>query len=173
MKKDPFDDAPPEINRIATFLHSFYKESDRGAALMAGSIIDEVLKEIILIFLVDKKVSVNLVDGFNAPLGTFSSRILAAYSLGLIEETEYIEIEIIRKIRNLFGHTWADTDFNNAKIKAQIEKFPFQEMDNRNTFNQTVANLLGELIWRSFYVEKEKRVIKKWPNKNGFLKRQE
>lgn len=169
--KEPFKDAPAEIKRISIFLNSFYKETDRGAALMAGSIIDEILKEIILKFLSDKKESLSLVDGFNAPLGTFSSRILAAYSLGLIEEVEYFEIESIRKIRNLFGHSWADTDFNTPKIKAQIQKLPFQEDTHRKTFNHTVANLLGELIWRTHYVEKERRVIKKWPNKAGFLKR--
>jgi mannitol operon repressor len=171
MKKNPFKEAPEEIKRIASFLNIFYKETDRGAALMAGSVIDEILKEIILKFLIDIKESGQLMNGFNAPIGTFSSRILMAYTLGLIEDTEYFEIETIRKIRNLFGHSWTEADFFTPKIKSQIEKFPFQEQTFRLTFNHTVANLLGELIWRSHYVSKERRALKKWPNKNGFLKR--
>lgn len=170
--KNPFDDAPVEIKRLSTFLDSFYKETDRGSAMMAGAVIDDVLKEIIENFLIESKESQQLLDGFNAPLGTFSSRALAAYSLGLIEDYEFKEIEIIRKIRNQFGHTWNETTFASPKIKKEIEKFPFQEKNTRSTFNQAVANLLGELLWRAIYAKRERRATKIWPNKGGFLKRQ-
>jgi DNA-binding MltR family transcriptional regulator len=55
-------------------------------------------------------VSKDLLFGFNAPLGTFSARTKAAYVMGLIERKEYEEINIIRKIRNEFGHNWKDVD---------------------------------------------------------------
>ncbi len=169
----PFDDAPKEIKRIAVFLDKFYKESDRGAALMASSIMEEVLSEIILSFLVDEKESLKLLDGFNAPLGTFSARILISYSLGLLEKREYVEIEAIRKIRNLFGHSWNNIDFNSEEIVAHLSRFPFKEEIPRGTFNNMVANLLGELMWRTHYVKEARLVPQKWPNKSGFLKRSE
>src|SRR5436190_12579458 len=53
-----------------------------------------------------------LLDGFNAPLGTFSSRIAACHALGLISEAEFRECQIFRRARNRFAHeihiTFAD-----------------------------------------------------------------
>lgn len=171
MKKNPFDDAPPEIYRLAVFLGKIHKESDRGAALMAASILDEVLREIILNFLIENKTIEKLVDGFNAPIGTFHSRILAAYAMGLIEEQEFVEIEIIRKIRNSFGHTWKDVAFTDPKIVSQINKLTMLDGVNpRNNFNNSVGNLLGDLLWRAALVKREKRIPKNWPGKEGFAK---
>lgn len=171
MSEKPFDNAPEEIKRLAFFLPGFYAETDRGAALMAGSILDEVLIEILQNFLVDGKCSEELLRGFHAPLGTFSAKMLACYSLGLIEEREYLEIGIIRKIRNEFGHSFEEISFESERIKAQIQRLPFQQGSGRSTFNDAVANLLGELLWRSYYVKGEKRALKDWPNKGGFIKR--
>ena len=95
--------AEPEINELSEFLKEFNKESDRGAVLIASAVLDEWLSEILLSFLSDTKSSKDLIEGFNAPLGTFSARVCAAYSLGLIQDNEFREITIIRKIRNEFG----------------------------------------------------------------------
>jgi len=163
-----WEDAPPEILKLATFLKGFYEESDRGAVLMAGSILDEALLGMILAFLTDSKESKRLVNDFNAPLGTFSSRILAAHSLGLIEEREFKEVEAIRKIRNVYGHSWDGVDFNHPKVMGQLEKLPFSEKSERARLNSTVANLLGDWLWRESYILEERRQVRTWPNKSGF-----
>ena len=49
---DPWKDAEPEILRLGKFLDSFYKESDRGAILMAGSVLDEVLSSMLQAFFI-------------------------------------------------------------------------------------------------------------------------
>jgi len=46
-------DTEPEIQKLAHFLDEFNQESDRGAALVAASMLDEGLFEIISSFLVD------------------------------------------------------------------------------------------------------------------------
>src|SRR5436309_2098301 len=96
----------PEIATLGQSLAEFNKESDRGAALIAASMLDERLYEILESFFVESKTSRDLLTGFNAPLGTFSARASAAYSLALIQENEFNEITTIRKIRNEFGHEW-------------------------------------------------------------------
>jgi DNA-binding MltR family transcriptional regulator len=169
-KKDPWADAPPEILRLATFLNGFYKESDRGAVLMASSLLDEVLLSMLGAFLTDTHESRKLLEGFNAPLGTFHSRILAAYSMGLIEDRELREVDAIRKIRNHFGHSWNETNFDAPEIEAHLKCFRFESSNPRQRLNETVANLLGEWLWRAHYVAKERRIVKTWPNKAGFWK---
>lgn len=96
----PWEDAEPEILELAEFAQEFNRESDRGAALIAASLLDERLKGILQAFFLDSKVSYELLNGANAPLGTFSSRISASYALGLIQKNELDEINLIRKIRN-------------------------------------------------------------------------
>lgn len=162
----------PELNELGEFLNSFNKESDRGAVLLATSILDEWLLDIIQSYLINDKVSNELLLGFGAPLGTFSARIKAAFSLGLIEKNEFEEINIIRKIRNEFGHSWKGVSFESPKIEKECNKLDWLgptddtiKRTSRRKFNFTVAILLTDLLWRKRLVKKEKIVSKKWTNK--------
>ncbi len=162
----------PELNELGEFLNSFNKESDRGAVLLAASILDEWLLDIIQSYLINDRVSNELLLGFGAPLGTFSARTKAAYSLGLIEKNEYDEINIIRKIRNEFGHSWKGVSFESPKIEKECKKLDWLgptddtiNRTNRGKFNFTVAILLTDLLWRKRLVKKEQIVSKKWTNK--------
>ncbi|MCC7596730.1 transcriptional regulator [Janthinobacterium sp. FW305-129] len=71
-----------------------------------------------------------LVEGFNAPLGTFSSRIKAAYSIGLITKEQFQDLEILRKIRNEFAHNWKPVDMAKQKIAALIDNMTYSRLDN-------------------------------------------
>jgi len=162
----------PELKAISEFLSGFNKESDRGAALTAAALLDERLCEILKVFFADVSASDNLLAGFNAPLGTFSARITAAYVLSLIQENEYQELNLIRKIRNEFGHSWKDVSFEAQKIRDLCNELPWlgpEEFEEgataRSRFSFAVVVLLTDLLWRSRLVSNEKRSIKKWPNK--------
>lgn len=122
---NPWEDAPPEILTLAKFLNYFYKESDRGAALLAGSMLDEIVVRILRAHLIDYAESEKLLTGFNAPLGTFNARIVAAYCLGLIESVEFKEANAIRKIRNEFAHTWGDLSFDDMRLRALMDNRVF------------------------------------------------
>lgn len=163
----------PEIKELSEFLNEFNKESDRGAALNAASVLDDWLEKILFEFFAENKSSKNLLNGFNAPLGTFSAKIAAVHALGLIQDNEFEEIKIIRKIRNEFGHTWKGLSFESEVIVNLVNNLPWlgpSEYENnsgpREKFNYAIAILLTDLMWRSRLVRKEKRIIKKWPNKS-------
>lgn len=109
----------PKIDLFSKFLHVFQKETDRGASILAASMLDQKLKTILEEYLIDCKSTKQLLDGFNAPLGTFSSRQHLAYSLGLISEYEYNDCEIIRKLRNEFAHKFElDFSFMDNKVAS-------------------------------------------------------
>ncbi|MCH7730127.1 transcriptional regulator [Patescibacteria group bacterium] len=162
----------PEIQQLAHFLSEFNKESDRGAALVAASILDNQLQNILVNFLIDKHESQKLLTGFNAPLGTFSARASAAFALGLIQENEFREITLIRKIRNEFGHGWEAVSFELGRVADFCRKLPWlgpeeleEEATPRAKFNSAVAILLTDLLWRARLVTKERRSLRSWPNK--------
>ncbi len=163
----------PEIENFASFLEKQNKESDRGLVLISGAMLDERLKDILSNFLLEGKSSQDLLDGFNAPLGTFSARIAACYSLGLIEKNEFDELTLVRKIRNEFAHTWDETNFESKKLKELCAKLPWcgpREMEKASTmkmrFSMATTALVADLLWRTRLVRKERRESKSWPNKS-------
>ena len=166
-------ESEPEIKQLGHFLSNFNKESDRGAALVAASMLDERLHEILINFFVDKLASEILLSGFNAPLGTFSARASAAHALGLLQESEFKEITLIRKIRNEFGHGWQSVSFESGRVAELCSQLPWlgpkeleSESGPRARFNAAIAILLTDLLWRGRLALKERRVLKTWPNKS-------
>ncbi len=100
---------------LAQFVEELKKETDRSLPLVGAALIDEKLLETLQAFFVEGKSSKRLLMEGNAPLGTFSSRIEACYSLGLIDEFEYQEVSLIR---NEFGcSSFASTK---KRIKKQL-----------------------------------------------------
>lgn len=63
----------------------------------------------------------DLLEGFNAPLGTFAARIKLCYALGLLTDAQFKDLELVRKIRNEFAHTWDECTFAAEKIKAWVD----------------------------------------------------
>src|SRR5260221_3699668 len=94
----------PHLKEFLAFLPELNKETDRGMVMIACSFIDELMRRIVLSFLIEDTVSKSLVDGFNAPIGTFATRSAAAFTLGLISEQELGECDALRKIRRRFAH---------------------------------------------------------------------
>lgn len=159
------------ILQLGAFLNNFNQESDRGAALSAAAVLEDRLEEVIKTFLRDCKSSLKLLDGFNAPIGTFSSKILLAHALGLIQDEEFQQIELLRKIRNKFAHTWEYLNFESNTIKSLVFTLPYMgpsdiEKDCRNRprqyFTFWVAGILVNLLWRKNFIVKEKRIIKEY-----------
>lgn len=58
---------------FSEFLKEFQDETDRGAALVGGALIDSRLKRILDSHFLDNKTSKQLLEGANAPLGSLSS----------------------------------------------------------------------------------------------------
>jgi hypothetical protein len=164
--------AEPEVETLGFFLSEFNKETDRGAALVAASMLDERLKQILNAYFVEHKESERLLSGFNAPLGTFSARASIALALGLIQENEFTEISLIRKIRNEYGHDWQPKSFEKGRVADLCRELPWLGPDEyekgstlRARFSAAVAILLVDLMWRVRLVGKEQRTPRTWSNK--------
>jgi len=122
------------------------------------------LKKAIDAFLVDHSAIVKLTEGFNAPIGKFSTRILLAFGLGLISEREYRELEVIRKIRNEFAHS-IDITFNHPSVSSRckllswaIPEYPAP----RDQFIAAAASLVLNLLNRAHYVSRKRLAHQEW-----------
>jgi mannitol operon repressor len=66
-ERAPLEAAHPHLEEFFGFLPELNKESDRGRVLISCSYLDELMRRILLAFVIDQDSSVRLVDGFNAP----------------------------------------------------------------------------------------------------------
>lgn len=99
------------------YMNELKKETPRGAVIISGVVLGELLGKTLENYLTDHKdVKKLLYGGVSAPLGTFSARILMAFGLRLIDEKEYANLQVIRKIRNHFAHN-LHASFDDAKVK--------------------------------------------------------
>lgn len=120
-----------EKTPVAAFteLHKeWFDESPRGVVLTAAAYMDDRLEEILKAFFIENDGAKELTTGFNAPLGSFSTRTSAAYALGLISEAEYEKINMLRKIRNKFAHLVA-AKVANQDIAQLIQNFVSATLD--------------------------------------------
>lgn len=101
---EPEESTSPYLSEFQGWFSVLNAESPRGAVLTAASILDALLEGLLRAFLAPNPGSKKLLDGFNAPFGTFSSKIAAAHALGLIPSSDFQDLELIRKIRNEFAH---------------------------------------------------------------------
>jgi DNA-binding MltR family transcriptional regulator len=101
------------------------KETDRGMALFGVSRLEVLLKELLEKKLVGGKTHVDKLFDFNGPLGTFSSKINMAYSLGLIPKSTRVELNTLRELRNKFAHSDQAIDFNSEEIATICKKLTY------------------------------------------------
>jgi len=155
---EPISETDPHLRGFMEFLADFNKETERGTALAAAAMLDELLARIIAAFLIPNKGSKALLDGFNAPLGTFSARIASAFAFGLLSEAEYRECELIRKVRNEFAHQ-IKVSFKTEKIVSLCAQLQFSAksytdviVDTRGQFTTAAIALILNLTNRPHYV---------------------
>lgn len=172
--RDEFLRQYPNLKDFLPFLDSLNKESERGAVLVSGSYIEEQLREILAAFMLSEDRVARLFEGYNAPLGTFSSRATAAYGLALITEIEFDECNVIRKIRNEFAHNHrASFDDSrvidlcaNLRLRAKDYTSPTLgevRVGPRGQFTTAATALILTLVNRAHYVGRERRHPKQWP----------
>lgn len=167
IRPNPLDQ--PHLTRFKALLAEMNKESSRGMVLVSSALLDEHLAECIRARIVDSRDVDRLTDSFNAPLGTFSARILAAYALGILSEDEFHDLEIVRKVRNEFAHQ-ITTGFDNQSVKDRCGNFKLSAkdygevvVDPESQFSSAAIALLMRLTNRAEYVSRKRLTAEEWP----------
>jgi hypothetical protein len=95
--------------------------SDRSCVIVAAAIIDHLLTETLRSFLVPSpNTQDSLIDGPNAPLGTFGARIDMAHRLGFLGVQGARDIHLIRRMRNDQAHSVEGRTFADPALKDQV-----------------------------------------------------
>ncbi|WP_052316167.1 MltR family transcriptional regulator [Sinorhizobium fredii] len=164
----PFEVPHPHLKEFLEFLPELNKESDRGMVLIATSYLDELLKRVLLSFFREDRASEILVEGFNAPLGSFSTRIVACTALGLINDHERQEADCVRKIRNHFAHnvhvTFEDRNIKDLCSNLKMAAQPYGDIvvSARGLFSTASVGLIMSLTNRPTYVSRKRLKAVEW-----------
>lgn len=161
---------PKDLDDLTTFLSELQGESDRGLALVGAAVLDDKLAATLRAFFVEGKAASQLLEGPNAPIGTFSARADACLALGLIDEVEHAEVSLIRKVRNEFAHGLHGTTFQHERIAGYCsgltsplpEDSDYPSSQPRFRFTNAVISLVMRFYYRPEWVGKERRVLKQW-----------
>lgn len=159
----------PVLQDFLPFIQNFLKESDRGAVLIGLGFIENLLGQILSEYLLDVNDKKELFEGFNAPLGSLSARALTAFSMGLIDEVEYNEINTLKKIRNHFAHDYKES-FSDSKtvshsknLKGSISSSTTKIDEPVQKFKSSCIQLIIRLLGRPFFVKQRKLKLQHWP----------
>ena len=104
------------------FFDELRGESDRAAAIIAASFLDEHLKQLLSNYFVDDEKETTLLLSSESSLGTFGSRIRAAYCMGLIPKDWFQALKLIKDIRNAFAHQLHGRSFSDQDITQACEE---------------------------------------------------
>ncbi|PJG56420.1 hypothetical protein CVM73_02295 [Bradyrhizobium forestalis] len=92
--RDEIWEEDPNYKGFLAALEELKGETDRGVALVATSFLDKVLTDTLAAFMLENDSSKRILLGFNAPFGTFSTRITGCHALGLISDAEVGQCDI-------------------------------------------------------------------------------
>lgn len=159
----------PYIDDLNSLFESLHEHDDRGIVLTLAAFAEDTLGLLLLAYMREEKQAKELVEGFNAPFGTFSARIKAAFSLGLMLNDSYNSLEILRKIRNEFAHNWDGVSLDRQDIHARISQLTISSAEDINIKNGCTEKLTDRyrLQNKMFDVIGDLRLMAKWMVRDG------
>src|SRR6185436_438885 len=81
--------------------------------------LDDWLGQLLQLYFIDHQKACDALLDDPGPVSTFGARIQLAFALGLISDNESRMLNLIRKIRNEFGHSVETRSFHISPIKER------------------------------------------------------
>ena len=88
---------PHTQEQVAAILKELQSQTDRGCAIIAAAVLDDLLNQLITGRLIDlgSERHEGLLKGANAPLSSFSSRIELAFALVIVSNPARLALHLI------------------------------------------------------------------------------
>lgn len=136
------EESRDNLNRFMKLVHC---QDDHAMVLSLATFIEDTLGRLLLAYFRNCKATRELVQGFNAPLGSLGTRIKAVYAFGMVTEDQFRDMESLRKVRNRFAHNWEGVSLNDNDIKAMVGQLSGYTFDHKPIEGGTRERLLATL----------------------------
>lgn len=143
---------------------------DRAIVIIGSAFLETILEHILIEFLPEDEKEVDVLLGYDKPLGTYSNKVRMIYCLGLIEKKVMQDLKLIGKIRNRFAHdlsvSFDDKDIANwcKQLKWHREVFFLRETPkdatSRDLYQVGVNTVITHLNAVVYMAMGQKRSIK-------------
>jgi hypothetical protein len=132
--------------QITTFLAELEKQTDRGAALIAAAVLDEILEILLAARLLEVgRDRHDALFGRGKPLDSFAVKIELGFALGLFTNAARIQLGMIREVRNKFAHRIEPLQFDHPDIAKEITSRPLQHMPKGQSVRQQFLSIFASL----------------------------
>jgi hypothetical protein len=106
-----------ELNKYPKLAEEIDKQRDRGAAILAASVLEDHLTEVIKTRMErNVKIESKMFKGYG-PLASFAAKIDLGFLIGLYSLSVHKQLNYIREIRNEFAHNLEPLSFRSQRIK--------------------------------------------------------
>jgi DNA-binding MltR family transcriptional regulator len=109
---------------VELFLKDTLQENDRTCAIVSVSFLDTLLTKLLRCAFPpatsQREKIVNELLAALGPLATFAARIKMVFLLNLIDEVDYHNLNVLRKIRNEFAHEFGLVSFDTPPISDLV-----------------------------------------------------
>lgn len=113
------ESAAEETSRIVVQL---MKEQGRGAVLLGAARLDVALEKLLKSVMAPHPGGDDNLFQPDRPLGSFSTKIALAFRLSLIEKPVEHALQMIRKVRNDYAHSFEDASLAQQEHKNRLSK---------------------------------------------------
>lgn len=163
----------PHLKDFLPYLDVLNKESGRGKVLVSCSFLEQQLEAILRAFMRENDSASSLVEGPNAPVGSFYTLSITCHALGLISDVEMRELTLLRKIRNDFAHDVLTT-FETPAVKNRCRELTLKAPDYlgeggepvvlnaEGQFTTAAVSLIMGFTNRAHYVSRTRRTEIAW-----------
>ena len=145
------------------------EESDRGCVLIAAAYLDDALESLLRTYFSQDAACVKnavdpMFDGL-APLSSFSAKTKLAFALRLIDSGVFDNLELVRKIRNKFAHSFEGVALTSQQIrdwirslkltapaKDRVKAKPAAVQEEKLRFTSAVCYAIGYLEEREIQI---------------------
>lgn len=133
------------LDKLNRFISAIRRQDDQAMVLSLATFLEDTLGRLLIAYFRSCKATKDLVEGFNAPLGTFGSRIKAVYAFGLVTDDQFKDMEVLRRIRNHFAHNWEGVSFERNDIESLIGQLSGYTVEHKKIEGDPKEILLGTL----------------------------
>lgn len=129
-------DIEAAADQLDTLFRELSHENDRVAAITCAAWLDDTLSAAIATRFINlgKEWKERVFDNQNAPLSTFSGKIVIGYALALFGSQTRADLDIIRWVRNQFAHHAQPVSFDRADISEKCLKIKTSRDDDARGF---------------------------------------
>jgi hypothetical protein len=119
----------PLLGELIESVVDIQTDTDRGAALIAGSMLENALEDALQTLMRENMEPDELSDIFGRLgfLSTFSAKITAGYAFRLYGKQTKADLEIVKDIRNAFAHSSIRVAFDTESVRSATESIKFLE----------------------------------------------